>query len=115
MKKLELCGSYKGQFISLDDEDYEKIKNKKFYFQNGWFKTSGGEYLHQLLMGKNFKYQIKFKDRNFFNYCKDNIEGVKYEKKKLIKISVDGYKNYIRNIEELKSFYKYAKLYFDQE
>jgi hypothetical protein len=66
-------------------------------------------------LGKNFKYKIKFKDGDPFNYCKCNIDGIKYDKPKLIKINVDGYKNKIRNLDELKSFYQFAKLYFEQE
>lgn len=51
MKKIQLSGKHgKGLEVILDDDDYEKFKNKRWHLLDGRYAANGHDYLHRLIM-----------------------------------------------------------------
>lgn len=109
MKKLETFGTYSGLFILLDDEDYQKVKHLKFYLSGGRFITNEGKYLHQYLYGFDKTHKLKFKDGNIFDYRRENLKVHSYHKKIIVKGTIGKVTHKLTSLEDLKSFYNYAK------
>jgi len=71
--KRNLCQDY----IMIDDNDYEKCKNFKWFVKKNRIITNNGILLHQLifpLKNHDLKYTMTFLDGNNLNYQKQNIE-----------------------------------------
>lgn len=71
--KRNLCHDY----IMLDDNDYEKCKNFKWFIKKNRIINNNGMLLHHFifpLKNHDLKYTMTFLDKNPLNYQKANIE-----------------------------------------
>lgn len=76
MKQIALSGkSGQGKFALVDDEDFERLNQFKWYLSNtGYASTSGGRKLmHSLLMNTPPKMHTDHKDHNSLNNQKSNL------------------------------------------
>jgi hypothetical protein len=78
MKKIYLSGKEKELFVIVDDEDYDKLKNKNLHYYNN---TSGVNFtvgrkaffIHKLILGTGKKDIIKYKNNNKLDNRKENL------------------------------------------
>lgn len=108
----------KNNQILLDDDDYEKYKNRRIYFNNSrgrsfaFVHVNGVTvYLHKLILNE-LEHKVRFKDGNRLNLQKDNLESIIFDKVKYkkqyhldnreesVKKAVDWGKN---NLEKFKN------------
>jgi len=66
----------KGHTVLIDEEDYEKIKDKNWHIKLGYPRTRMGKthiFMHQLILGKKDGFVIDHIDRNKLNNKKSNL------------------------------------------
>lgn len=77
MKKIQLNGKYgKGLEVLLDDEDYEKFKNKKWHLLVGRYAANGHNYLHRLIMNAPKGKVVDHLNHNTLDCRKNNLRIV---------------------------------------
>ena len=69
----------KGRVILIDDEDFERVSEKRWHFCRGYARTRDGYkhvYLHQFILGKMEGMQIDHINRNILDNRKSNLRFV---------------------------------------
>ena len=77
MKKIELSGKRgKGLYVILDDEDFEKFKNKNCYLLARRYAATNNQYLHRLIMNAPKGKVVDHLNHNTLDCRKKNLRVV---------------------------------------
>lgn len=77
MAKIKLTGKHgKGLEVILDDDDYEKFKNKKWHLLDGRYAANGHSYLHRLIMNAPKGKVVDHLNHNTLDCRKKNLRVV---------------------------------------
>ena len=73
MKSIKISGKNSDKEVLISDEDYDALKNTKWYINSSGYVTDGKTYMHQIILPKIKGKEIEHKDRNRLNNQINNI------------------------------------------
>lgn len=79
MAEIKLSGKHgRGLSVILDDDDYERFKNKKWHLLVGRYAANGHDYLHRLIMKAPKGMDVDHLNHNTLDCRKKNLRVVSH-------------------------------------